>query len=82
MQKYTKTLVTQEMGLGNLIENAVKQLQVDRERELAENDADADIDDEEDYDEYVFNHDAKEDLITTEDYQKYLDAEDETLTDD
>jgi hypothetical protein len=27
LQKYTKTLVTEEMNLGNLIENAVKQLQ-------------------------------------------------------
>ena len=32
-QKYTRTLVTEEMNLGNLIENAVKQIQLDKEKE-------------------------------------------------
>lgn len=45
LQKYTRTLVTEEMGLGNLIENAVKQIQSDQEKE-AMRDADAAGDDD------------------------------------
>jgi len=45
LQTYTRTLVTEEMGLGNLIENAVKQLQSDQEKE-AMRDADAAGDDD------------------------------------
>lgn len=45
LQKYTRTLVTEEMGLGNLIENAIKQIQNDQEKE-AMRDADAAGDDD------------------------------------
>lgn len=45
MQKYTRTLVMEEMNLGNLIENAVKQIQADKEKE-ALRDADAAGDDD------------------------------------
>ena len=46
LQSYTRTLVTEEMNLGNLIEQAVKQIEIDREKEAeyavdAENDEDA-----------------------------------------
>ena len=44
-QKYTRTLVTEEMNLGNLIEQAVKQIQLDKEKE-ALRDADAAGDDD------------------------------------
>jgi len=44
-QKYTRTLVTEEMNLGNLIEQAVKQIQIDKEKE-ALRDADAAGDDD------------------------------------
>jgi len=44
-QKYTRTLVTEEMNLGNLIENAVKQIQLDKEKEEIR-DADAAGDDD------------------------------------
>lgn len=44
-QKYTHTLVTEEMGLGNLIENAMKQIQMDKEKE-EQMDADAAGDDD------------------------------------
>ena len=44
-QKYTRTLVTEEMNLGNLIEQAVKQIQADKEKE-ALRDADAAGDDD------------------------------------
>ncbi len=45
LQGYTRTLVTEEMNLGNLIEQAVKQIQADKEKE-ALRDADAAGDDE------------------------------------
>lgn len=41
LKAYTKTLVTEEMGLGNLIENAVKQMNEEENKE-----EDEDIDDE------------------------------------
>ena len=45
LQKYTRSLITEEMNLGNLIEQAVKQIQADKEKE-ALNDADAAGDDD------------------------------------
>ena len=45
LQKYTRTLVTEEMNLGNLIEQAIKQIQIDKEKE-ALRDADAAGDDD------------------------------------
>lgn len=45
LQNYTRTLVMEEMNLGNLIENAVKQIQIDKEKE-AQRDADAAGDDD------------------------------------
>jgi len=36
MKFYTRTLVTEEMGLGNLIENAVKRLEKKQEQEAEE----------------------------------------------
>ena len=40
LQNYTKSLITEETNIGNLIENAVKQIEEDKRRE-AETDADA-----------------------------------------
>ena len=37
LQNYTRRLVTEEMNLGNLIENAVKQIQADKEKEAEQN---------------------------------------------
>ena len=45
IQSYTKSLVTEELNLGNLIENAVKQIELDKLKE-AEMDADAADDDD------------------------------------
>lgn len=45
LQSYTRTLVTEEMGLGNLIENAIKQLQDDKEKEANRDAETADEDD-------------------------------------
>lgn len=42
LQTYTRSLVTEEMGLGNLIEQAVKQIEIDKEKEAQENTDDED----------------------------------------
>lgn len=63
LQKYTRSLVTEEMNLGNLIEQAVKQIQVDKEKE-AMRDAEA-ADDDEAFEAELFDED-----------QKYLEDED------
>jgi septal ring factor EnvC (AmiA/AmiB activator) len=57
LQVYTRQLVTEEMNLGNLIENAVKQIQADREKE-AEKDADAAGDDDS-FENELFDEDKK-----------------------
>lgn len=45
LQSYTKTLVTEEMNLGNLIEKAVKQIELDKLKEIEEGAEAADDDD-------------------------------------
>ena len=45
LQSYTRSLVTEEMNLGNLIEKAIKEIQVEKEKE-ALSDADAASDDD------------------------------------
>lgn len=63
LQKYTRTLITEEMNLGNLIEQAVRQIQLDKEKE-ASRDAEA-ADDEEAFEAELFDED-----------QSYLNDED------
>ena len=45
LQSYTRSLVMEEMNLGNLIENAIKQIEIDKQKE-ADNAAEAANDDE------------------------------------
>ena len=66
LQKYTRTLVTEEMGLGNLIENAVKQIQSDQEKE-AMRDADAAGDDDA-FEAELFDEDQS--FLEDEDFQQ------------
>ena len=79
-QKYTRTLVTEEMNLGNLIEQAVKQIQIDKEKE-AQSDADYATDDDLLENELFSDH--SNDYIKDEDYVEFqrfndeLEAEDE-----
>ena len=57
LQSYTKTLVTEEMNLGNLIEQAVKQIELDKIKE-AESAAEA-ADDDEIMDNMLFSEEAE-----------------------
>ena len=63
LQSYTRTLVMEEMGLGNMIENAVKQIERDKEKEATEGDLSED--------EYadLFNDDNE--VLTTEDFEEF-----------
>ena len=64
LQRYTRTLVMEEMGLGNLIENAVKQIQQDSLKEQQDDD---DIDENEEFEEELFTYD-EDTTLTDEDF--------------
>ena len=65
LQRYTHTLVTEEMNLGNMIEASLREIVKDKERE-----ANIDVEDS-DEDEDLFNYEHPE--LTEEDYQEYED---------
>lgn len=79
LQKYTRTLVTEEMNLGNLIEVAVKQIQADKEKE-AMRDADAAGDDDT-FEAELFDEDEKA-FLNDEDFQQLKDLVEEDSLDD
>lgn len=64
LQHYTKTLVTEEMNLGNMIEASLREIVKDRERE-----AQIDVEDS-DEDEVLFEYNGVEEL-TDDDYVEY-----------
>ena len=74
LQNYTHSLVTEEMNLGNLIENAVKQIELDKEKE-AQGDAEA-ADDEDLLDNLLFSDEA-ESIIKDEDFETFYNYEEE-----
>ena len=78
LQKYTRTLVTEEMGLGNLIENAIKELQADKEKE-AMRDADAAGDDDA-FEAELFDEDSA--FLEDEDFQQLKQLVDDDMEDD
>ena len=67
LQHYTKTLVTDELNLGNMIESSLKQIVEDRENESS---VTTDQDGVEDVDENFFDYEEKE--ITDADYSEYF----------
>ena len=79
LQNYTRTLVTEEMNLGNLIENAIKQIEIDKEKE-AQGDAEA-ADDEDLLDNLLFS-DQAESVINDEDISRFYDQEEDLATQD
>ena len=74
LQSYTRTLVTEEMNLGNLIEQAVKQIELDKIKE-AEEAADA-ADDDEIMDNMLFSDNSKE-VLTDGDFSDFMELEEE-----
>lgn len=81
LQNYTRQLVTEEMNLGTLIENAVKQIQVDKEKEAIK-DAEAAGDDDS-FEQELFDSDKKA-FLQDEDFQQLSDfiEEEQELDDD
>lgn len=81
LQHYTRTLVTEEMNLGNLIEQGMKQIAEQMAKEG--NISDDDIDDENEDDTFERSlFDFEEMQIQTEDYEELFDQEDELAEND
>lgn len=74
LQGYTRTLVTEEMGLGNMIENAVKQIEQDREKEESEGELSED--------EYadLFNDDNE--ILSTADFEEFNEFQENDVNED
>lgn len=75
MQNYTHDLVTEELSLGNLIENALQKIQEEKDRtaNLTETDADFEAD--------LFNYDNQHQLSTT-DFVKFREMNDALRAED
>lgn len=73
LQEYTHSLITEETNIGNLIENAVKQIEEDKVRE-AENEADA-ASDEDILEEALFSNDVN--YISDGEFNEFNDFEDD-----
>ena len=79
LQGYTKTLVTEEMNLGNMIESSMKEIMADKEREAQ---VDADNGDEDDAFEAQLFSDQSDHVLTDEDFIAFRAMEDEQELDD
>lgn len=76
MQSYTRTLVTEELNLGNMIEAAVKEIESDRAREQIMETDQENMDEEARFEASLFaTEDEKE--ITVKDYLDFEDFKDE-----
>ena len=75
MQKYTRDLVTEELGLGNLIENAIQQLQ--KEKDIA----DEILDNEDTFEDELFKYEDI-DPISDADFSAFSELEDELSEED
>lgn len=74
LQSYTRTLVTEEMGLGNLIEQAVKQIEADKLKEAEQvNDS---IDEDEAMENSLFSDKAK-DYLVDQDFADFAEFKEE-----
>lgn len=74
LQGYTRSLIMDEMNLGQLIENAVKQISVDKVKE-AEDDSDNASDDDV-FEEQLFSEDANS-VLGDDAFEEFRDYEDE-----
>ena len=75
MQSYTRTLVTEELNLGNMIEAAVKEIESDRAREQIMETDQENMDEEARFEASLFAVDEKE--ITVKDYLDFEEFKDE-----
>lgn len=75
IQSYTHNLVTEEMNLGNLIENAMKQIEADKIKE-AQDDSEAATDDEL-MEMELFDNDDSTKVLTDGDFEEFRDFEED-----
>lgn len=75
LQKYTNTLITEEMNLGSMIEASLREIVKDKERE-----ANIDVEDT-DEDDSLFNYDQDEEL-EDKDYEEYENMQEEQRKED
>lgn len=80
LQGYTRTLVTEEMNLGVLIENAVKQIEKDKENE-ARQDADQ-ASDEDFFENELFEDEENRMFQNYDDYNEFQENEEEQINHD
>jgi hypothetical protein len=73
MEEYTRTLITEEMHLGSLIERAVEQIEVDKANEIS--DEDMTEDEEAAFENNLF--DEPEKFLTDQDFMDFQDFEEE-----
>lgn len=77
LQKYTNTLITEEMNLGSMIEASLREIVKDKERE-----ANIDVEDTDtDEDDSLFNYDQDEEL-EDKDYEEYESMQEEQREED
>jgi hypothetical protein len=75
IQSYTHNLVTEEMNLGNLIENAMKQIEADKIKE-AQDDSEAATDDEL-MEMELFDNDSANKVLTDGDFEEFREYEED-----
>lgn len=75
MQIFTRQLVTDELGLGNLIENSIKNLE--KEKESIEAAASAGENNETAEEDKLFDYNNTEELLSLDDYREFNDMEDD-----
>lgn len=76
MQSYTRTLVTEELNLGNMIESAVKEIESDRARESLMEVDEENMDEDSIFEATLFAE-KPETKLTTKDYLDFEDFKDE-----
>lgn len=69
MQNYTKTLVTEELNLGNMLESAIRDIEADRAREAIIQTDDTETDEDSRLADMLFEE--KESITTDKDFEEF-----------
>lgn len=83
LQTYTRSLIMEETNLGNMIDAALQQIQIDNEKASKINLDDAEDDDTSALEDALFNSDpVTEDTLTDEDMEDFIDWQNRMADDD
>lgn len=77
LQQYTKNLITEELGMGNLLENALRKLQEEQEIMKKEATEGETVDVDENVDNLMSYEDIPTDRINVEDYNEFQELEEQ-----